>query len=63
MFAIRSQSLDMKVWTEWKYEDNAFVACHLHEETIEHFLYCRAYENYAQETNWKDILTNERGST
>ena len=42
----------MKVQTEWKYEDNACVACHLHEETIEHFLYCRAYENYSQETNW-----------
>ena len=58
IFSIRSKTLDIKVWNEWKYEDNVCVACNLHEETIEHFLYCRAYENCAQESKWKDILEN-----
>ena len=55
---MRSQTLDIKVWHDWKYEDNACVACNLHEENIEHFLICEAYENCAQERNWKDILEN-----
>ena len=58
IFSIRSKTLDIKVWNEWKYEDNVCVACNLHEETIEHFLCCRAYENCAQESKWKDILEN-----
>ena len=58
IFAIRSQTLDIKVWHDRKYEDNACVACNLHEENIEHFLICEAYENCAQERNWRDILEN-----
>ena len=56
IFAMRSQTLYIKIWHDWKYEDNACVACNLHEENIEHFLICEAYENCAQESKWKDIL-------
>ena len=55
---MRSQTIYIKVWHDWKYEDNACVACNLHEENIEHFLICEAYENCAQERNWKEILEN-----
>ena len=56
IFAMRAQTLYIKVWHDWKYEDNACVACILHEENIEHFSICEAYENCAQERNWKEIL-------
>ena len=48
-FAMRSQTLDMKVWHDWKYDDNACVACNLHGENMEHFLSCEAYGNCSQE--------------
>ena len=47
-----------KYGTKWKYQDNACVACSVHEEKIEHFLYVRAYENYSQERNWKEMYEN-----
>ena len=56
IFSIRSKTFDIKVWQEWKYNDNACVACYVHEENMEHFLLCQAYENCPQENNWKIIL-------
>jgi hypothetical protein len=56
IFSIRSKTFDIKVWQEWKYNDNACVACGVNAEDMDHFLKCQAYENCPQEKNWKIIL-------
>ena len=49
IFSIRSKKIDITVCQEWKYHDHAFFACYVHEENMEHFLWCQAYENCPQE--------------
>ena len=37
---IRSETLDIKTWNHWNYEDNLCIMCNVKEETIEHFMKC-----------------------
>ena len=38
IFSIRSQTFDIKTWKQWKYYDNASVACNMNEENMVHFI-------------------------
>ena len=55
IFSIRSQTLDIKEWKPWKYEDNLCIKCSIFAETMDHFVSCVSYEKET-ETNWRDIF-------
>ena len=55
IFNLRSQTFDVKTWQPWKYFDNLCVLCEIKEETMDHFLSCKTYENIPQELDWKEI--------
>ena len=55
IFSLRSKTLDIKAWQPWKYYDNLCVFCELKEETIDHFLVCKTYDNLPQENQWADV--------
>ena len=59
IFAVRSQTLDIKVWQQWNYSDNACVACQKNEENMSHFMTCMSYENCISEIDWKIIFEND----
>ena len=48
IFSLRSKTFDIKNWQPWKYHDNLGVACEIKEETMNHFLSCKSYENSPQ---------------
>ena len=52
IFSLRSKTFDIKTWQPWKY---LCVLCEIKEETLDHFLSWKTYENIPQELNWKDI--------
>ena len=56
--SIRSQTFDIKTWNQWKYDDNACVACNINEENMDHFMICNSYENCVEGNNWKIIFEN-----
>ena len=58
IFAIRSGTLDIKAWCEWKYSDKMCVMCSSYEETFEHFISCPKYGN-SLNTDWKLIFEND----
>ena len=58
IFAIRSGTFDIKVWHEWKYDDNACIGCKLNEENMDHFMVCSSYENCTESRDWKLIFEN-----
>ena len=58
IFSLRSKTLDIKTWQPWKYYDNLCVFCELKEETIDHFLVCKTYDNLPQENRWEDVYGN-----
>ena len=55
IFSLLSKTFDIKTWQPWKYFDNLCVLCEIKEETMDHFLSCKTYENIPQELDWKDI--------
>ena len=44
IFSVRSQTLDIKVWNEWKYNDGICVMCNKEIEDMDHFVNCVQYE-------------------
>ena len=42
IFKVRSGTLGIKEWCQWKFEDNLCVGCELKAETISHFMQCSA---------------------
>ena len=59
IFSIRSKTFDIKSWQPWKYFDNLCVQCELREETMDHFMCCKSYENCAQVHDWKIMFEND----
>ena len=59
IFSVRSGTLDIKSWNEWKYENLLCVMCGNHDENIEHFMSCLAYGQGNPEINWKDIYGDD----
>ena len=55
---MRSGTLDLKKWNDWKYKDLLCVMCKLCEEDFEHFISCDAYGNQPLEIDWKEIFGN-----
>ena len=45
IFSVRSKTFNIKVWQQWKYEDNLCILWHVKEENIDHFVICSAYSN------------------
>ena len=43
IFSLRSGTLDINKWNNWKYQDNLCVMCDIKEENITHFLECTKY--------------------
>ena len=58
IFAIRSGTFVIKVCHEWKYDDNACIACKLEVENMDNFKSCISYENCTASRDWKMIFEN-----
>ena len=61
IFKVRSGTLELKKWSQWKYEDNLCIGCELKEETMSHFMECEVYnvnKNSSESVNWKNIYKN-----
>ena len=48
IFSVRSKTLDIKSWQEWKYQDGACVMCNVEVEDIDHFINCNHYEKKSE---------------
>ena len=59
IFSVRSGTLDIKSWNEWKYENKLCVMCENSEENIEHFMSCSLYGSGDLDYDLKDIYGNE----
>ena len=59
IFSVRSGTLDLKIWNDWKYNDTLCVMCQLSEEDFQHFITCEAYGNEPLEINWQEIFGND----
>ena len=58
IFSIRSETLQIKDFHPWKYEnDDLCVKCQKFRETIDHFATCVEYETET-EANWRDVKLN-----
>ena len=59
IFSIRSQTLQIKEFHPWKYEDDDIcIKCSKFPETMDHFATCAEYEAEI-ELNWRDIKKND----
>ena len=58
IFSVRSQTLDVKEWLPWNYSDSLCIACRVSEETMDHFMYCKSYENKPC-INWKEVYNDD----
>ena len=61
IFKIRSGTLDLKDWCQWRYEDNLCVGCGTKAETMTHFMACNVYSvgNSSEKLlDWRDIYEN-----
>ena len=61
IFKVRSGTLEIKDWCQWRHENNLCVGCELKTETMTHFMQCSAYsvENRStQMIDWKSIYEN-----
>ena len=58
IFSVRSKTFDIKVWQQWKYEDNLCILCQVKEENMDHFVICSSYSNQSSNIVWKDMLGN-----
>ena len=58
LFQPRSQTLDIKEWQPWKYEDNMSFKCSVFAETMDHFLSSSGYGTETQK-DWRDIFDND----
>ena len=56
IFSVRSQTLDIKVWNEWKYNDGICVMCNKEIEDMDHFVSCVQYETKCDGIVWKNII-------
>ena len=59
IFSVRSGTLDLKIWNDWKYNDTLCVMCQLSEEDFQHFITCEAYGNEPLEINWQEMFGND----
>ena len=57
IFNIRAETLDIKTWNHWNYEDNLCIMCNVKEETIEHFMKCETYGT--EQIKFEDIYSND----
>ena len=58
IFSIRSETLQIKEFHRWKYEDNDICGkCYRFLKTMDHFATCAEYEAEI-EPNWRDIMKN-----
>ena len=55
IFSVRSGTLDIKSWNEWKYENQLCVMCENCDENIEHFMSCSLYGQSDLENHWSEI--------
>ena len=59
IFKIRSQTLDIKQWQPWKYQNYLCVKCEKYTETMDHFVNCEEYGDKI-DINWRDIKQNKK---
>jgi hypothetical protein len=59
IFAVRSGTLELKVWNLWKYDNDICVGCKSWPETMSHFMRCSNYPSETEEKNWDQILLFE----
>ena len=52
IFAVRSGTLELKVWNLWKYDNDICVGCNSWPETMSHFMTCSNYPSETEENNW-----------
>ena len=57
IFSIRSKTLDLKTWNQWKYRDELCVMRLKTSETMEHFVSCDLFES-TLDIDWKYILSD-----
>ena len=57
IFQIRAGTFNVKAWRKWQYSDNLCVACQICEETMDHFMTCKAYGRKTT-IKWKNIYIN-----
>ena len=55
IFALRSGTLELKVWNLWKYDNDICVGCKSWPETMSHFMSCIKYPSETKEENWDQI--------
>ena len=55
IFSIRFQTLDLKTWGPWQYENYLCVKCGKSAETMDYVVTCVEYGKYI-EYSWKAIL-------
>ena len=55
ILSIRSQTLDIKEWQPWKYEDNLCIKCEVFAETMDHLVNWYGNEEET-ENNWREIF-------
>ena len=59
IFSIRSETLQIKEFHPWKYEDDDLcIKCQKYQETMDHFATCVEYDTEI-EPNWRDIKLND----
>ena len=56
IFSVRSKTLDIKSWQEWKYQDGACVMCNVEVEDMDHFINCNHYETKSEGIVWQNII-------
>ena len=56
IFAVRSGTIEIKVWNLWNYDNKVCVGCTSWPETMAHFMCCTSYTTETKETNWEEIL-------
>ena len=59
IFKICSQTLDIKQWQPWKYQNDFCVKCEKYTETMDHFVNCEEYGDKI-DINWRGIKQNKK---
>ena len=55
IFSVRSGTMDIKSWNDWKYQDLLCVMCENSEENIKHFMTCTLYGEEI-DIPWEEIF-------
>ena len=58
IFSARSETLDLKIWNEWKYGDTNCAMCYTEEKYFTHFMTCIAYEQTQMNEPLTEIFGN-----